>query len=266
MTKLAKRLLAADEPSPVSVYNASGASPLLLVADHAGNAAPRALGRLGVAAPQWQRHIAFDIGIAGVGRTLADALDATLIQQNYSRLVIDCNRPPGAPTSIPEISELTPIPGNVALSEAEKDARVREIFQPYHAGIEAELERRRLAGRATALVALHSFTPVFKGVSRAWHVALLYNRDVRLAHRLLALLREVPNLVVGDNQPYFVSDTTDYTIPVHGERRGLPHALIEIRQDLVADDSGQRNWAGILARLLPRAYAELTASNPTRAG
>ena len=263
MTKLTKPLLAADEPPPVSVYNAGGASPLLLVADHAGNATPRALGRLGVAAPEWQRHIAFDIGIAGVGRMLADALDATLIQQNYSRLVIDCNRPPGAPTSIPEISELTPIPGNVGLSGAEKQARADEIFRPYHARIEVELEHRRLAGRATALVALHSFTPMFKGIARAWHIALLYNRDARLAHRLLALLREVPHLVVGDNQPYFVSDTTDYTIPVHGERRGLPHALIEIRQDLIADDGGQRRWSGILARVLPQAYADLTASNPS---
>jgi predicted N-formylglutamate amidohydrolase len=263
MTDITQPLLAADEPPPVSVHNAGGSSPLLLVADHAGKAVPRALGRLGLTAPEWERHIAWDIGIAGVGRMLADALGAMLIQQNYSRLVIDCNRPPGAPTSIPEISEFTPIPGNVALSEAEKEARAREIFRPYHARIEAELERRRLGGQASALIALHSFTPVFKGVSRAWHVALLYNRDVRLAHRLLALLREVPDLVVGDNQPYFVSDTTDYTIPVHGERRGLPHALIEIRQDLIADDSGQRKWAGILARLLPQAYADLTASNPT---
>lgn len=263
MTEITKPMLAADEPLPVAIYNAGGASPLVLVADHAGKATPRALGRLGVAAPEWQRHIAFDIGIAGVGRILADELDAMLIQQNYSRLVIDCNRPPGAPTSIPEISELTPIPGNVGLSEAQKEARAHEIFRPYHARIAAELEHRRLAGRTTALIALHSFTPVFKDVSRAWHVALLYNRDVRLAHGLLALLREVPDLVVGDNQPYFVSDTTDYTIPVHGERRGLPHALIEIRQDLIADDSGQRKWAGILARVLPQAYAELTASNPT---
>ncbi len=263
MTKLPKSLLTADEPLPVAVYNAGGASPLLLVADHAGNSAPRALGRLGVAAPEWQRHIAFDIGIAGAGRILADALDATLIQQTYSRLVIDCNRPPGAPTSIPEISELTPIPGNVALSDTQKEARALAIFRPYHARIETELERRRQAGRAAALIALHSFTPVFKGVARAWHVALLYDRDPSLAHRLLALLQQEPGLVVGDNQPYFVSDTTDYTIPVHGERRGLPHALIEIRQDLIADDSGQRKWAGILARLLPQAYADLTASNPT---
>lgn len=263
MTELTKPLLAADEPPPVSVYNAGGASPLLLVADHAGNAAPRALGRLGVGAPEWQRHIAFDIGIAGVGRTLADALDATLIQQNYSRLVIDCNRPLGAPTSIPEISELTPIPGNVRLSEAEKEARAGAIFWPYHTRIETELEHRRQVGRATALIALHSFTPMFKGVPRGWHVALLYNRDPRLAHRLLALLREEPGLVVGDNQPYFVSDTTDYTIPIHGERRGLPHALIEIRQDLLAETSGQRKWGAVLARVLPQAYADLTPSRPT---
>lgn len=259
MTDTPQRLLAPDEPPPVAVHNDGGASPLLLVADHAGRAVPRILDRLGVAAPDWERHIAWDIGIAGVGRMLADALGAMLIEQNYSRLVIDCNRPPGAPTSIPEISELTPIPGNAGLSEAQKGARAREIFWPYHQRIAAELERRQQAGRATALIALHSFTPVFKGAARAWHVALLYHRDRRLAHRLLALFKQQRGLVVGDNQPYLVSDTTDYTIPVHGERRGLPHALIEIRQDLIADDIGQRQWAGILARLLPQAYEELAA-------
>jgi predicted N-formylglutamate amidohydrolase len=259
MNDMTQPLLAADEPPPVSVHNAGGASPLLLVADHAGNAIPRALGRLGVAAPDWERHIAWDIGIASVGRMLADALGAMLIRQNYSRLVIDSNRPRGSPTSIPEVSELTPIPGNVDLSDAEKEMRAREIFRPYHERIEAELERRRQAGRAAALIALHSFTPVFKGAARAWHVALLYNRDPRLARRLLALFQHEHGLVVGDNQPYFVSDTTDYTIPVHGERHGLPHVLIEIRQDLIAEESGQRKWVGILARLLPKAYKELAA-------
>jgi predicted N-formylglutamate amidohydrolase len=257
MNEITQPLLAADEPPPVSVYNAGGASPLLLVADHAGRAVPRALDRLGVGAAEWERHIAWDIGIAGVGRMLADRLGATLIQQNYSRLVIDCNRPPGTPASIPEISELTPIPGNVGLSDAQKDMRAGEIFWPYHRRIDAELQRRQQAGRAAALIALHSFTPVFKGDARAWHAALLYNRDPRLAQRLLTLLQQEQALVVGDNQPYFVSDTTDYTIPVHGERRGLPHALIEIRQDLIAEDSGQRKWADTLARLLPQAYAQL---------
>src|ERR1700722_2339120 len=259
MNSVMQPLLAADEPPPVSVDNADATSPLLLVADHAGRAIPRALGRLGVAAPEWERHIAWDIGIAGVGRILANALGAVLIQQNYSRLVIDCNRPPGSPASIPEISELTPIPGNANLSVAEKDARAREIFWPYHRRIETELERRRQTGCATALIALHSFTPVFKGVARAWHIALLYNRDPRLARGLLTLFQQEHGLVVGDNQPYFVSDTTDYTIPAHGERHGLPHALIEIRQDLIAADGGQQKWAELLARLLPQAYKELAA-------
>ena len=201
-----------------------------------------------------------DIGIAGLGRLLADALDATLIQQNYSRLVIDCNRPPGSPTSIPDVSELTPVPGNVALSEASKAARARAIFRPYHDRIEAELDRRRQAGRPTVLIALHSFTPTFKGMARPWHAAVLYHRDPRFPRRLLALLKEEKGLIVGDNEPYSVRDETDYTIPVHGERRGLPHALVEIRQDLIADESGQRHWARVLARLLPQAHAEVATS------
>ena len=260
MTDMPKSLLAADEPAPVTVYNENGPSPFVLVADHAGNAMPRALRRLGVAEAECERHIAWDIGIAGLGGLLADALDATLIQQNYSRLVIDCNRPPGSPASIPEISELTPVPGNVALSEASKAARAREIFRPYHDRIEDELDRRRQAGRPAVLIALHSFTPTFKGVARPWHAAVLYHRDPRFPRRLLALLKEEKGLIVGDNEPYSVSDETDYTIPVHGERRGLPHALVEIRQDLIADESGQRRWARGLARLLPRAYAGLATA------
>jgi predicted N-formylglutamate amidohydrolase len=249
-------LLAAADPAPVTVHNGNGRSPLLLVADHAGNIFPRALGRLGISAAEAARHIALDIGIANLSRMVADALDAALIQQNYSRLVIDCNRPPGAATSIPEISEVTLIPGNVGLSTAERMAREREIFRPYHDAIAAELERRRKAKAPTALIALHSFTPVFKAAARPWHAALLYHRDPRLARALLALLRN-DGLTVGDNEPYFVSDETDYTIPVHGERRNIPHALIEIRQDLLADEKGEREWAQRLARILPEAYRGL---------
>ena len=259
MNETRKTLLTSGEPEPVTVYNSGALSPLLLVADHAGKTMPRALGRLGIAEAECERHIAWDIGIAGVGRTLADALGAMLIQQNYSRLVIDCNRPPSSPASIPEISELTPIPGNVGLSEAAKAARAREIFWPYHRRIEAELDLRRQSGRPAVLIALHSFTPAFKGETRAWHAALLYNRDPRLARRLFDLLKEQEGLIVGDNEPYHVSDTTDFTIPVHGERRGLPHALIELRQDLIAENSGRQKWAELLARLLPQAYSEIAA-------
>jgi predicted N-formylglutamate amidohydrolase len=146
------------------------------------------------------------------------------------------------------------------VSEASRAERVREIFAPYHARIDVELDQRRQAGRSTVLIALHSFTPVFKGAARQWHAGVMYNRDPRFARHLLALLQKEPGLVVGDQQPYVVSDTSDYTIPMHGERRGLPHVLIEIRQDLIAAESGQRTWALILARLLPEAYAAFSTA------
>jgi predicted N-formylglutamate amidohydrolase len=260
MNETPDSLLAADDPAPVTVHRENGASPFLIVADHAGNSMPRSLGRLGVPETECERHIAWDIGIAAVCRLMADALDATLVQQNYSRLVIDCNRTPGSETSIPNISEFTPVPGNVGLSERSKAAREREIFRPYHDRIESELDRRRHAGRPAALIAMHSFTPIFKGVPRPWHAGVLYHRDPRFAHLLMALMRREAGLVVGDNEPYSVTDASDCTIPVHGERRGLHHVAIEVRQDLIADDNGQRAWGRLLARLLPQAYQELTAA------
>jgi predicted N-formylglutamate amidohydrolase len=260
MNEIPESLLAEDDSPPVTVYNENGPSPILIVADHAGNAIPRALGRLGIPQAEYQRHIAWDIGIAVVCRVLADVLDATLIQQNYSRLIIDCNRTPGTETSIPEISELTAVPGNVGLSAHSKAMRVREIFLPYHDRIKTELERRRQSGRAAALIAMHSFTPVFKGVARPWHAGVLYNRDPRFAHILMALLEHEPGLVVGNNEPYSVTDASDYTIPVHGERRGLHHAAIEIRQDLIAEAAGQQAWGTLLARILSQGYRKLIAA------
>jgi predicted N-formylglutamate amidohydrolase len=178
-----------------------------------------------------------------------------VILQKYSRLVIDCNRDPNVPSSIAEISETTEIPGNRNLDEVERAARIDEIFRPYHNAIAAALDSRAAGGRASALVALHSFTPVFKDVPRPWHVAVLFNRDPRLAHALAELLRAEGDLMVGENEPYQVTDLTDYTIPVHGERRGLPHVEIEIRQDLITEPAGQGEWAERLGRLLPAAYA-----------
>jgi predicted N-formylglutamate amidohydrolase len=208
---------------------------------------------LGLSPLELQRHIAWDIGAAGLARRLADALDAFLIVQTYSRLVIDCNRTPLSPTSIAPLSESTPIPGNQHVGPADADARRREIFQPYHDRIGAELDARKALGRQTILLAVHSFTPVFHGESRPWHVGVLYNRDDRLARILLELFRGESGIVVGDNQPYAVSDEGDYTIPVHGERRSIPHVELEIRQDLLADESGQTAWANRLARALVQA-------------
>ena len=250
-------LIGPDEPAPVTLVNEAGGSVFFLTCDHGGRAIPRRLGRLGLTEAHLTRHIAWDIGIAGVARLLSQLLDAALAVQTYSRLVIDCNRDPAVPSSIPEISEATEIPGNRGLSDADRRARREGVFEPYHRMIVAALNRRRAAARDTVLVALHSFTPVFKGVSRPWHAGILYNRDARFARLLLALLRAEPGLVVGDNEPYAIGDLTDYTVPVHGEQRGLPHVEIEIRQDLIAEAVGQAEWAGLLARLLPAAWAEL---------
>jgi predicted N-formylglutamate amidohydrolase len=255
------QLLASDEPAPVRVLRASGASDLFLTADHAGREIPRQLGRLGVSERELTRHIAWDIGIRGVTERLSAAFDATAVFQTYSRLVIDCNRTPGVPGSIPEISEHTPIPGNAGLTQTGKDARVAEIFTPYHDRITSLLDARAAAGRRTVYIAMHSFTPTFKGESRAMQIGVLYNRDTRLANILLDLLRAEGDLTVGDNAPYAVSDLTDYGVPRHAERRNLPHVEIEIRQDLIADASGEAAWAARMARLLVAADARLKAQN-----
>ena len=252
-------LLGADEPAPVIVRNADGTSPFFLTCDHYGRMIPRALGDLGLDERERQRHIAYDIGIAGVAEAVSDAPGAHLIAQHYSRLVIDCNRPLSAASSIPPISEATTIPGNQGLTQQAAFERQQRIFAPYHHAITEALDRRAQAQRPTILVALHSFTPIYAGVARPWHIGTLYNRDHRLPKAMLRELRAEPALVVGDNQPYAVSDTTDYTIPVHGEKRGLIHTGIEIRQDLIADDSGQRDWAERLARILQKLEAELLA-------
>lgn len=245
------KLLAADEPSPVRVLRPGGSSGFLLTADHAGNAIPRALGDLGVSTAERQRHIAWDIGIAGVTEHLSGLLDAPAVLQTYSRLAIDCNRAPGHPTSIPTISEATAIPGNEGLSAEAREARRAAIFDPYHAAIAGLLAER--AGRRTVLIAMHSFTPVFKGEPRAVEIGVLYHDDRRLAAVMLDLLRAEGDLTVGDNQPYAITDTSDYTVPVHAEGRSLDHVELEIRQDLIADPAGQRAWAERVARLLTAA-------------
>src|SRR5260370_39863515 len=159
---------------------------------------------------------------------VADEGDDMLVQQNYSRLVIDCNRTPGSEWSIPGISELTPVRGNIGLSEGQRAASVREIFRPYHDRIETELERRRQAGRPAVLIAMHSFVPVFKGVARPWHAGVLYNRDPRFARLVMALLKREAGLIVGDNEAHGVTHASNCTIPEQGERRSLRHVCIEV--------------------------------------
>jgi predicted N-formylglutamate amidohydrolase len=257
-------LLGTADVPPVLEENAAGRSPFLLTCDHYGRLIPRALGDLGLPASEMERHIAWDIGIAGLAEQLAKALDAHLVAQRYSRLVIDCNRPPQAPSSIPLISEATTIPGNDGLIREAAQERRQLIFEPYHRRITEVIDRRLREGMPTVLVSLHSFTPVYAGIARPWHIGTLYQRDTRLPPLLLKLLRAEADLVVGDNEPYAVSDATDYTIPVHGEARGLMNTGIEIRQDLIADVSGQTQWAERLARIFVEIEASLKAQGLVR--
>ncbi|PKH69964.1 N-formylglutamate amidohydrolase [Stenotrophomonas sp. Betaine-02u-21] len=250
-------LLEADDPAVYTIHRPQGASPFLLLADHAGQQVPRSLGTLGLPQAQLDRHIGWDIGIAGTTRALAQRLDAWAIEQTYSRLLIDCNRPLASPTLIPETSDGTMVPGNATLTAAQRQQRIDAIHAPYHARINAELDARRDAARPTLLVMMHSFTPVMNGVQRPWHAGVLYHQDTRFAHPLLRALEEEGDLVVGDNQPYSVTPSSDYAVPVHGEGRGLVHVELEIRQDLIADEAGQQAWAERLARLFNSLQAEL---------
>jgi predicted N-formylglutamate amidohydrolase len=253
------QLLSTEDAPPVHEVNAAGRSPFLFTCDHYGRLIPQALGDLGLGEAELTRHIAWDIGIAGVAEHLARELDVHLIAQRYSRLVIDCNRPPAAASSIPRLSEATTIPGNEAISREAAEMRRRAIFDPYHSRVSEIIDTRLREKRPTILISLHSFTPVYAGVARPWHIGTLYHRDTILPPLLLKALRAEGDLVVGDNEPYAVSEATDYTIPVHGEARGLVNTGIEIRQDLIGDQSGEQQWAERLARILADVEGSLRA-------
>jgi predicted N-formylglutamate amidohydrolase len=245
------RLLDPGEPRPFLVERPAGASPFFLTCDHAGHLIPRSLGDLGVDDRALRTHIGWDVGALGVAKRLSTLLDATLVAQPYSRLVIDCNRVAGFAQSILERSERTDVPGNVGIEEPARRAREREILEPYHDEIERLLNERAAAHRPTLFLAVHSFTPVYDGVPRPWHVALSTDDYRPLAEAMLAALREDPHLVVGDNEPYSVDDI-DYSVPLHAARRGLPRALLEIRNDRIETEAGQEEWAQRLADILRR--------------
>lgn len=245
--------LGANDPHPVEIANAEGASPLVISCEHAGRLIPEQLGNLGLDDRQLSRHIAWDIGIDALGWALTETLDAAVIFQRYSRLVIDCNRPLWAEDSIPEISDGTLVPANTGLTDEERAGRARQIHTPFQDAVAGILDRRANQGRKTALIALHSFTPSLeaKPSPRPWHLGLLFNRDATLSEHLHSIMEEeAGHLTFTYNQPYEVEDHGDYTIPVHGEQRGLPHSLLEIRNDQIADKAGQQVWVELLTRVL----------------
>lgn len=251
-----KPLLAIDEPAPYSVINPDGTSPYLLLCEHASNRIPRALGNLGLPEAERLRHIAWDIGVSALAQHLSSSLDAPLFMTNYSRLVIDCNRPLAVPSAIPEVSETTVIPGNLHLSDAERRQRIETLFDPFAQAVSRRLDLLQKDGRRTLVVGIHSFTPVYFGNRRPWEAGILYGEATGFGQTLIRGLRKEPGFTIGDNEPYNIHADEDYTVPVHADGRGLPGVLIEVRHDLIDTLDGVSAWGERLTGCLQTALEE----------
>jgi len=249
-------LLCPGDPPPFTIVNPGGRGRAILIADHAGRAIPQALGTLGLGSAELARHIGWDIGIADVTRRLAARLDAPAVLAGYSRLVIDCNRRLRDPTSMAQESDGVVVPGNRGLSPAHRSSRIDALFTPYHDAIQGVIDGCRRAGGVPALVSMHSFTPVMNGQERPWHVGVLWNRDSRMARPLIARLRAEAGICIGDNEPYTGRNEHGYSIYVHAEDLGLPHVLLEVRQDLIDTHHGAEAWAARIGSALSDVLAD----------
>ncbi|MCK5167561.1 MAG: N-formylglutamate amidohydrolase [Rhodospirillaceae bacterium] len=240
-------LLGPDDEPAFKIYNPTGNASVVIVSDHASNTVPKSLGDLGLSSDNFKKHIAYDIGADMVTRFLADRLNASAVIANYSRLVIDLNRQPGDPGSIPEISDDIEIPGNINLSQQATNDRLNEIFTPYHGAVDGEIMKLwKQHGKPPALFSIHSFTPEMNGENRLWDMGVLWNRDPRMAKPLIENLETWPGLHVGDNQPYSGRELA-YTIDRHGTAGGIATCAVEIRQDHCANFDEANHWADILA-------------------
>jgi predicted N-formylglutamate amidohydrolase len=253
-------LLALDEEPAVEVREGGG--PFIVVCEHASNRLPRALGDLGLKPADLTRHIAWDPGAAELASGIASRLGATLVMQRYSRLAIDCNREPSLPDAITTFSEDTAIPGNIGLSAEAKESRVKGLWAPFHAALDRLIDKQRAARRLMGVVTVHSFTPVYRGVARPWHVGIISSGDRRFAEAMLAALGSDPRLVVGDDQPYSAKDHVDYTIRRHGFERGLPHVMIEVRNDLLRAARDIAAWTERLNGALAEAAGAMGLASP----
>jgi predicted N-formylglutamate amidohydrolase len=240
----------AGADAAVRITNPAGRSAIVLICEHASNRIPEKLGTLGLGASDLQRHIAWDPGALPVARMLADRLDAVLIESAVSRLVIDCNRPLDAPDLITERSELTDIPGNKGLDDEQRAERIALSWTPFHRTVEGVLDERITDGAPTAVVSIHSYNPTWKGAERPWHAGIIHDDDERMSAPIIERLRAQSGLVIGDNEPYAPADRVYHTIERHARSRGLPCAMIEIRNDEIADAAGQRRWNDLLAEIL----------------
>lgn len=253
-------LFSAAEPAAFEIVNEQGKSNLVLVCDHASNYVPACLNKLGLTEDQLNDHIGWDPGAAAVARLLAKDLDAALVLSAYSRLVIDCNRPLASSELIPEQSAGVVVPGNQHLSSYERADRVQSLFIPYHDAIESLLDARLLSDPQNPVIflSIHSFTPFLFDEQRPWHIGVSHKTDDRFAKNLYKALMQQDDIIVGFNEPYPIEDAFDYSIPTHGEARGLPSAMIEIRQDGLTTETGIARWAERIAnafRALPTTLA-----------
>ena len=243
-------LLAPDEPAPFELIAAAGLRPLVLVCDHASNRIPKSLDGLGLNSDTLEDHIAWDVGAGAVTRLLSERLQASAVLGGYSRLVMDLNRDREDPTAFPEISDGVLVPANLGLSVAVRAERTRALFEPYHDTLRRLIQERTTTKQTPVMICLHSFTAYQHGVLRPWHVGILWDQDPRVAVPLMAALREPGDIVVGDNQPYSGRHSADFTVDHHAETLGLAYGAMEIRQDLIEDESGQQRWADRLADVL----------------
>jgi predicted N-formylglutamate amidohydrolase len=252
-----KKLLGQSDPPPVGVRNGALKSPFMLICDHAGNAVPKALNDLGLSRNELDRHIGIDIGILGVSEVLADLLEAPLVFQRYSRLVVECNRLFTSPDSIATISDGTSVPQNAGVGDNDRSLRINEIAVPYHQEIASRLDQRAAADVPTILLSMHSFTPslLARPSNRPWQIGLCYDADTRFTRHVLDAIEKIPNMIIGRNEPYGVDMLRDYSIPVHAEARQIPYAEFELRQDLISTMPGQREWGERLAVVVREAYA-----------
>ena len=247
-------LLSARDGAPVAIERADATSEIVLICEHASRHVPENLGDMGLDAEALVSHIAWDPGALAVSQLLSSALDATLIHQRFTRLAYDCNRPPEAADAIPEISEIYQIPANRGLDPTARAERAKALYEPFHAAIDDLLSARRDAGRMPVIVTIHSFTPVYRGVRRDVEIGILHDTDTRLADCMLA--RPAGGYDVRRNEPYAPVDGVTHTLCRHGLKRGLLNVMVEIRNDLIADPTGQAQAAGYIAGLLEACLGE----------
>ncbi len=241
---------------PFEVISGKPNSGLLIVCDHARNYIPPQYNNLGMDEAQLQRHIAYDIGVESVTRQMCEMINVPAIMTNYSRLLIDPNRGDDDPTLIMRLSDGAIIPGNAKVDEEERQHRINTYHAPYHQEIDNQIDNMTLsAGKPPALLSIHSFTDKWKGNPRPWHITVLWDNDDRLVWPLLNGLREDTSIIVGENEPY-TGELDGDCMHQHGSNRGLAHALIEIRQDLISTYEGQKAWAERLSHIMQKLLAD----------